>query len=330
MGSEMCIRDRAILMARDPIARMLLKTPDDIRMLEHLEAELRKREPHGSRLEEKATEEPQESAADAADAAKEAAADVNPEDTGAVLSEEKATEEPEQEAEAPLPFQVDYEDESPQEEQEETYEDAEAETPHEESAEAPETAEEMHEVWSATRLIGWAAALLQRFSTLRKCLNCLDTDMPDKDKLIVKQVANALFWEVPEANPVRGRSQRQKVLQSTSPTSPRPAIRLKTAASIQAALEELMEWRRTEQQDDTSPMNDPEKASKIWNAWCNHWLAHNLTAEQERYLRMNHTSIFTAYMHRRYGSKHFVFAILQTGITWAPSTELVDLSLIHI
>ena len=108
---------QAILMARNTIARMLLKTRDDVRMLEQLEAELRKRgDP---------------------DALK--------------RLEEKATEEPEQEAAAPSPFQPDFGDQSPQEEQEETDEDAEAETPHEESAEAAETAEEMHEVWSATR-----------------------------------------------------------------------------------------------------------------------------------------------------------------------------------
>ena len=35
------------------------------------------------------------------------------------------------------------------------------------------------------------------------------------------------------------------------------------------------------------------------------------------------TSIFAAYIHRTYGAKHLVLALLETGITWAPSQSLM-------
>ena len=53
-----------------------------------------------------------------------------------------------------------------------------------------------------------------------------------------------------------------------------------------------------------------------------HWLYYNLRPDQRRKGHSKKTSIFGSFIHRTYGSKHLVRALLETGITWAPPKEL--------
>ena len=81
-------------------------------------------------------------------------------------------------------------------------------------------------------------------------------------------------------------------------------------------MNELFERRRKVMSDDCTPISDSDTRAQIWNEWCNDFLRKELNAEQRSYTRAQQTSIFNAYMRNRYGSKTFVFALLQTGMSW--------------
>ena len=204
-------------------------------------------------------------------------------------------------------------------------------------AEAAQEDEAEEEFWSNAKVLAYAASLLPQFATQRAPLGPQGTWLPfglvripppaglaaglaDEDKRILGAAADAFFWEGPNDNQQRGKSKRQ-VLQSTAAV---PAARMKSTASIVAGWEGLFERRRAVQPVDADPIPDPDMKAKIWNDWCNDWLAKKLSAEQRSYKRSAHTSIFSAYMSQRFGSKHFVMAMLETGTTWAPSQELLE------
>ena len=96
----------------------------------------------------------------------------------------------------------------------------------------------------------------------------------------------------------------------------RPARRMKSAKDTDAAMHELFKRRRKVMPDDCTPISDSDARARIWNEWCNDFLRNELNAEQQSYNRMRKTSIFSAYMRSHYGSKAFVFALLQTGMIW--------------
>ena len=54
------------------------------------------------------------------------------------------------------------------------------------------------------------------------------------------------------------------------------------------------------------------------------WLAEELTEEQQKLKHAKKTSIFNAWVYHHFGGKHFVMAMWQTGMTWAPTPELLN------
>ena len=169
-----------------------------------------------------------------------------------------------------------------------------------------------------------AAEMLPAFGPRTGPRNCLDVRVPygtgamlhQEDKGILHTAAAAFFWEIPRDTSQFGKGKRP-VLHSTA----KPAARMKKAGDIAAAWQELFRRRRAYQPDDTQPIEDEDTRADIWNTWSRDWLAANLTQEQQKKTRSQKTSIFNAYMKGAYGDKRFVFAMLQTGITWAPSAE---------
>ena len=167
------------------------------------------------------------------------------------------------------------------------------------------------------KLIAMAAHLLS--DVHRGPINCLDVrvDLPplgNAGRNILRSAAEALFWELPPV-PKETRGRRKRVLQSTAT---RPARRMKSAEDIEAAMHELFERRRKEEPGDCTPIYSSDTRARIWNEWCDDFLDKELNAEQRGYTRSGQTSIFTAYIKNRYGAKAFVFALLQTGMSWKP------------
>ena len=82
--------------------------------------------------------------------------------------------------------------------------------------------------------------------------------------------------------------------------------------------------------NDEAPITDSDVRAKMYRTWMNEWFTnsdnrnkHPLTAEQAARPRSNKTSIFHAHVKNEYGGKHFVMAVWQLGITWAPSQKLL-------
>ncbi len=144
-------------------------------------------------------------------------------------------------------------------------------------AEAATEDEAEEEFWSNAKVLGYAASLLPEFATQRASIGSQGAWVPfafvripppaglaaaleEEDKRILGAAADAFFWGVPNDNPQRGRSKR-KVLQST----PVPAVRMESTASIVAGWQELFERRRAVHPVDADPIPDPDVKTKIWN-----------------------------------------------------------------
>jgi len=176
--------------------------------------------------------------------------------------------------------------------------------------------------WSDAKYLMFAACLLPEFGSKMGPRNCFDVQVPsfwvatlsEEDKAILRKAADAFFWEIPRDPALHGKSKRGR-LESTQVR----ATRMKKTDDIRAAWQELFSRRRAEQPKDTEPIKDEDVRAKIWNRWCNDWIADNLTLAQRRGTRSQQTSIFNVYMHRTYGHRCFVFAMLEMGITWIPA-----------
>ena len=99
---------------------------------------------------------------------------------------------------------------------------------------------------------------------------------------------------------------------------------LKTTAEIERAWQIIFERRRRGEPDDSREIQSPDRLKDMWNAWMQDWLDAEATRDQKAKKRSQQTSIFSAWVYRHVGGKHFVMAIWQTGIAWAPPVELLN------
>jgi hypothetical protein len=115
------------------------------------------------------------------------------------------------------------------------------------------------------------------------------------------------------------------VLQSTPPRQDAKAARmLKPSDEIKTAWRVIMEKRRLVEPDDRCAIQGPDTLKDMYNAWMHEWLdGDNLTSEQRRLKQNKKTSIFAAHLYSNFGGKHFVMALWQTGIQWAPTPEMI-------
>ena len=145
-----------------------------------------------------------------------------------------------------------------------------------------------------------SAALLPEFQVPARPVNCIDA-----------------WWRKPLTGTCTREGQgnlnscmtdfflRRPVLQSTPFKEDKDSARvLKTSAEIERAWQLIFERRRRGEPDDSREIQSPDRLKDMWNAWMQDW--------------------FTAWTHRNVGGKHFVMAIWQTGITWAPPVELLN------
>ena len=81
------------------------------------------------------------------------------------------------------------------------------------------------------------------------------------------------------------------------------------------------------QADDRVPITERSDLTQMHAQWMDQWLAKELTEEQRGKPRNKQTSMFSAYLKKEFGGKHFVMALWQTGVTWAPSPVMTEMNL---
>ena len=118
---------------------------------------------------------------------------------------------------------------------------------------------------------------------------------------------------------------KKPLLQSTPPKQDKDKPRVvKPASEIQEAWKRILEVRREYQADDRKPISDPGLLATMWNNWQREWMDQELTETQQQKKHCRKTSIFHAWVFAHMGGKNFVMAIWQTGMTWAPSPDLLN------
>jgi hypothetical protein len=140
----------------------------------------------------------------------------------------------------------------------------------------------------------------------------------EDDRLALEDAAQQLFYKkkdtgVPEHGSKAGVKPQE-----------RSAWCLKSKSEVTEAWQQIFERRRLEENDDTAAISDPDVLSRMFTEWMNEWISRELTQQQRQRLRSYQTSMFAAYLRNAVGGKHFVMAVWQTGITWTPSSELVE------
>jgi hypothetical protein len=171
-----------------------------------------------------------------------------------------------------------------------------------------------------------SALLVPQFATSDGPRNCLDASVLNtivgacskEDKVVLEEAVNRFFTERSDAGATEHGAKRGK-----RPTGVKAAYRLKSKEAIIKAWEIILEKRREVEPRDCEPIKDPNILGGLYMKWMDEWLKENLTAEQTRRLRREHTSIFAAHVKNTLGGRHFLMAILQTGITWIPTADLI-------
>ena len=99
---------------------------------------------------------------------------------------------------------------------------------------------------------------------------------------------------------------------------------LKTHAEIYNAWEQIFRVRRSREPDDRKPISDQSLLATMWTSWASEWMAKELTPAQHKLAHNKKTSIFNAWIFSHMGGKNFVMAMWQTGMTWAPTPQLLN------
>ena len=165
-----------------------------------------------------------------------------------------------------------------------------------------------------------SASPLQEFSTCADSRDCIDAAWmkpmtgacteADKDALMT---CMTMFFT------------RKPVLQSTPPRQNSDHARvLKSQTEIQEAWQLIFERRRLVEPDDRQSIGDPDQLANMWTTWQREWFAKELTKAQWKKKWHEKTSIFNAWCWNTLGGQHFVMALWQTGMTWAPWPDLLN------
>jgi len=159
-----------------------------------------------------------------------------------------------------------------------------------------------------------AALLPVAFLNAKNCIDCaplhtMHGACTREDMTALQECVNQFF-------------SRRAVLQSTPPRQDAKAARvLKPSNEIAHAWQVIMGRRRLEEPNDRCKIKEPDTLKHMYNTWMHEWLEKNLTTVQRQKPESKKTSIFHAYLHSNFGGKHFVMALWQTGIQWAPTPE---------
>ena len=156
-----------------------------------------------------------------------------------------------------------------------------------------------------------STALLTRADTESMTTEMATVEVSRAHSKLLKKCTDTFFTE-------------RAALQSTPREGMRAALRVKDVGVIRAAWEEIMRRRRMVQADDRVPITERSDLAQMHSEWMTQWLAESLTEEQRNKPRNKRTSMFNAHLKKEFGGKHFVMALWQTGITWAPSCAMTQ------
>ena len=182
------------------------------------------------------------------------------------------------------------------------------------------TAKHFDELAAVGFALAQSAALLPEFSTRAQSQNCIDAAWmkpmtgacTEADREALTSCMTTFFT-------------RRPVLQSTPPREDKDHARiLKSPAQIGEAWRLIFERRRLVEPDDRRSIEDPDQLAQMWTTWQKEWFAKELTPAQTKKNWREKTSIFNGWCWKTLGGKHFVMAVWQTGMTWAPTPELLN------
>ena len=165
-------------------------------------------------------------------------------------------------------------------------------------------------------LLTWSALTLPTQVLHKGAINCLQKMAPpemfqclDPEERKILRTATADFFAADTSASEHGKE---------------AGLCANTFAELQEAWLQLFKRRRTVQPHDTVPIMDEKARAKIHNDWQNEWLQENLRPDQREKSRSKQTSIWDVHLKKVYGGKHFVMALLETGIVWEPSLKDVQ------
>ena len=118
---------------------------------------------------------------------------------------------------------------------------------------------------------------------------------------------------------------KQPMLQTTPPRADSKAARvMKTSDEIEQGWRRILGKRRLEEPNDTHPIRDPGRRAQMYIDWMHEWMANEQTQQQRLGKPRQQSSNFAAYLNNNFGGKHFVMALWQTGVQWAPSPQMLQ------
>ena len=165
-----------------------------------------------------------------------------------------------------------------------------------------------------------SAELLPEFRTGATSRNCIDAAWMNSLKGVctdvdIAELDSCMFMFFT----------RRPLLQITPPREDKTQARaIKTPQQIQKAWEAILERRRRVEPDDRRGIHDQDVLANMFTMWQKEWIASELTSEQRQKAWRQQTSIFNGWCHSNMGGKNFIIAIWQTGMTWAPTPELLN------
>ena len=160
------------------------------------------------------------------------------------------------------------------------------------------------------------------YSQLQICIDAgMDTAFEDlctkEDRKIIETAAEDFFCKKKDTGvPEHGRKAGVKPQQKSASV-------LKSKSEVTEAWQQIFERRRLQERDDTAAISNPRVLARMYTDWMNEWIPNHLTQAQLQRPRSSQTSIFNAYIKGAVGGKQFLMAVWQTGITWAPPSELL-------
>ena len=136
----------------------------------------------------------------------------------------------------------------------------------------------------------------------------------EQDRALRNFVEAALLRKPDPRGTIDGSQHDQEVL---PPGYVQPARRLQEPSAVFHIMDSIMDIRRRITSDDRAVLNE-KAVTECWNSMMKGWCASNLSDEQSARPASKKSSIFGAFVNRTYGSKHFVMAIWECGLSWMP------------
>ena len=182
------------------------------------------------------------------------------------------------------------------------------------------------EIWMASQTLWTVAQVLRAFAMNEKACSSESHDMPNDFVARMRECD----VEIPDVADVMNRAVNAlcecRLFEPTGATEQgRSAMMMKEPDVIQASWKRLFKIRRTVEKDDMKLISDENVCIDLHDMWMSTWLYENLTNEQRTTItNRTKTSMFEAWLTNEYGSKRFVMAIIETGVSSATPSGVAE------